>query len=114
MDAVEVLALLRPTRRDHLTLDDLATGFKLVAEMIRTRTQRLPSATVSFLGARSNTLCDNAGHEPSFESVLKTIYDAGYHGDVYPAPAMWACAPVGVYARYPFPPSLDRMRDGGF
>lgn len=114
MDALEVLALLRPAGRESLTVADLAQGFKIVTEMIRQRDSRQPSASVSFLGARSNALVDERGHEPSFETVLRTMHEAGYEGDVYPSPGMWACAPTAVYARYPFPPSLETMRHGGF
>ncbi len=113
MDAVEVLALLRPANQAKLTLKDLSRGFKIVSEMIRQKTSRLPSASVSFLGARSNALVDSTGNQPSFETVLRIMYEAGYTGDVYPAPAMWASAPTAVYARYPFPPSLESMRHGG-
>lgn len=114
MDAVEVLALLRPANRDALTLEDLSLGFQIVTQMVRMRSQRLPSASVSFLGARSNALANPSGGEPSFETVLRTMYDAGYTGDIYPAPHMWDSAPTAVYARYPFPPSLETMRHGGF
>lgn len=113
MDAVEVLALLRPAGREQMALSDLSLGFKIVSEMIRQKTSRLPSATVSFLGSRSNPLVDSTGKLPSFETVLRIMYEAGYTGDVYPAPAMWASAPTAVYARYPFPPSLESMRHGG-
>lgn len=113
MDTVEVLALLRPANRDHMTLTDLSIGFKIVSEMIRSRTSRLPSASVSFLGARSNALVDSNGNEPSFETVLRIMHQSGYNGDIYPAPAMWAAAPTAVYARYPFPPSVESMRHGG-
>jgi hypothetical protein len=114
MDAVEVLAILRPTAQEQLTLDDLAAAFNVIAEMIRRDSDRLPSASVSFLGARSNRLTDSRGREPSLESVLRVMHEAGYSGDVYPAPAMWAAAPTAVYARYPFPQSVDEMRNGGF
>ena len=114
MDMVEVLGFLRPTDQEHLTLKDLSTGFRIVHEMLDRRTERLPSASVSFLGARSNALRDDRDEEPSFETVLRTMNDAGYHGDVYPAPSMWESAPTAVFARYPFPESLTRMRDGGF
>lgn len=113
MDAVEVLALLRPKGQDHLTLADLSEGFTIVAEMIRRRTERLPVASVSFLGARANKLVDDDGHEPSFETVLGTMHDAGFVGDVYPAPGMWRVAPTAVFARYPFPTAIDTMREGG-
>jgi hypothetical protein len=114
MDAVEVLALLRPGQRDHFTMDDMADGFRIVSEMVRRKTERLPVASVSFLGGRANRLLDKDGEEPSFEAVLRTMHDAGFAGDVYPAPWMWNCAPTAVYARYPFPSSLDAMRAGGF
>ena len=117
MDAVEVLALLRPVNHDHLTLDDLSEGFGIVCEMIRRRTSRLPSASVSFLGGRANRLVDPedpAGGEPSFEAVLRSMYDSGYTGDVYPAPWMWESYPTALYARYPFPKSLEAIQQGGF
>ena len=115
MDAVEVLALLRPASHEHLTLDDLSEGFGVVTEMIRRRTSRLPTASVSFLGARSNRLVDaESGHEPSFEAVLRAMYEAGYTGDVYPAPWMWESYPTALYARYPFPQSLEAIQRGGF
>ena len=115
MDAVEVLALLRPAGHDHLTLDDLTEGFGIVCEMIRRNTNRLPTASVSFLGARSNLLVDKpGGHEPSFEAVLRAMHEAGYSGDVYPAPWMWESYPTALYARYPFPQSLEDIQRGGF
>jgi len=114
MDSVEVLALLRPAEQEHLHLNDLADGFRIVTEMIRSRTQRMPSAAVSFLGARSNALRDANEGEPSLETVLRVMHESGYVGDVYPAPGMWEVAPTGVYARYPFPPSVETMREGGF
>ena len=82
--------------------------------MVESRYDRLPVASVSFLGAKSNRLVDAAGKEPSFETVLKTIYDAGYRGDVFPSLAMWELAPTGVFASYPFPKALKVMREGGF
>ena len=48
------------------------------------------------------------------KSVLRTMHDAGYRGDVYPALGMWELAPTGVFASYPFPESLNVMRSGGF
>jgi hypothetical protein len=114
MDLVEVLALLRPPGRDHFTIDDLRRGFRKVAQMVESRYDRLPVASVSFLGAKSNRLLGSDGHEPSFEAVLKTMYESGYRGDVYPSIAMWEMAPTGVFASYPFPPSLKVMRAGGF
>ncbi len=114
MDDVKVFALLRPLNRDAYTLDDLRTGFIKVAEMTETRWDRMPCASVSFLGAKSNRLVDKDGNEPSFESVLTTMYDAGYRGDVYPSVRMWELAPTGVFATYPFPESLKVMRSGGY
>ena len=114
LDAVEVLALLRPPDQDALTLHDLARGFSKVAQMLEGRHDRLPTASVSFLGAKSNRLVDENGREPSFESVLRTMFEAGYHGDVYPSLGMWELAPTGVFASYPFPGSIDDMRRGGF
>lgn len=115
LDSLEVFALLRPVGRDHFTLNDLARGFKQVAQMVEGRRARLPVASVSFLGARSNRLLDPAtGEEPSFEAVLRTMHRAGFRGDVYPPPHLWHAGNVGVFPTYPFPSTLDRMRDGGF
>lgn len=114
MDRVEVLAMLRPSGHDNLTLDDLSEGFKIVSAMLQNRADRLPSASVCFLGARANRLVDARGQEPSFETVLSAMYDAGYRGDVYPAPWMWETQTAGVFPRYPFPESLTQMREGGF
>ncbi|NJO55498.1 MAG: hypothetical protein HC834_03120 [Rhodospirillales bacterium] len=108
MDAIEVLALLRPTEAPSLRLEDVALGFKIVAEMIRRKTSRLPVASVSFLGGRANRLVDAQGNEPTFETVLRTMYEVGFSGDVYPAPWMWGASSTGVYARYPFPESSSR------
>lgn len=122
LDAVTVLALLRPPGRECFTLDDLSKGFRKVAQMIERRFDRLPCASVSFLGAKSNRLvmpgaaapASPPEEEPSFESVLRTMFEAGYRGDVYPSLGMWECAPTGAFANYPFPKSLDVMRSGGF
>jgi hypothetical protein len=114
MDSVEVLALLRPSEHDRLSLEDLSLGFRMVAAMMHRRPQRYPSASVCFLGAQANKLADPQGSEPSFETVLRTMHDSGYRGDVYPATWMWESAPTAVFARYPFPESVDRMREGGF
>lgn len=115
LEALEILALLRPHGRDHFTLADLARGFRQVAVMLDGRRNRLPVASVSFLGAHSNRLIDpKTGGEPSFETVLRTMFEAGYRGDVYPSPMMWAQGHVGVYAGFPFPPSIEKMRSGGF
>jgi len=115
MDSLEVLALLRGKDEPNLTVQGLTDGFKIVAEMIRRKPEsRLPSAAVSFLGARANALVDAEGHEPTFETVLRTMHEAGYAGDVYPPPHMWDMAPTAVYSRYPFPASIDNMREGGY
>lgn len=114
MDAIEVLALLRPPARDHFTLRDLESGFRVVSEMLAGRSDRWPCASVSFLGAKGNVLRDAKGREPSFETVLRIMWEAGYRGDVYPSWGMWELAPTGLFASYPFPESLDRMRTGGY
>jgi len=114
LDAVEVLALLRPKGADRFTLDNLSQGFRIVSEMLEGRFDRMPTASVSFLGAKSNRLVGPDGKEPSLESVLRTMFDAGFRGDVYPPVRTWELAPTGVFATYPFPESLNRMRAGGF
>lgn len=113
LDSVLILALLRPKGRDHFTLQDLSRGFATACKMLQGRRDRMPAASVSFLGARSNRLVDESGNEPSFETVLRTMHSAGYRGDVYPSPAMWSMGQTGVFATYPFPVSLDTMREGG-
>lgn len=112
LDSVLILALLRPRGREYFTLDDLTRGFVTCVKMLHDRRERLPVATVSFLNARANKLVGHAGGEPSFEAVLKTMYHAGYRGDVYPAPGMWRLGHVGVFPSYPFPEGLERMRAG--
>ncbi len=114
MDRVMVLGLLRPSEDEHLTLTHLTSGFSMISAMLSARPDRLPVASVSFLGARANKLTDGQGREPSFESVLRVMYDAGYRGDVYPSLAMWASSPAGVFPRYPFPESFKQMREGGY
>jgi hypothetical protein len=114
LDQILILGLLRPKSRDHFTVEDLSRGFRTVAKMIEGRRDRLPVATVSFLGAKSNRLVGEGEQEPTFETVLRTMFDAGYRGDVYPSLSMWQCAPTGVFASYPFPESLKVMRSGGF
>ncbi|MEX0778076.1 MAG: hypothetical protein WD042_20420 [Phycisphaeraceae bacterium] len=114
LDTVEVLGLLRPSSREELSLEDLAVGFGIVAQMISRKPQRRPSASVSFLGAQVNRLVNEHGAEPSFETVLRTMHTAGYEGDVYPAVGMWRLTNTGVFGRYPFPASLESMRQGGF
>ncbi|NNF43056.1 MAG: hypothetical protein HKO59_02450 [Phycisphaerales bacterium] len=113
LDSLLILAILRPKGRDHFTLDDLRRGFGTVTKMLANRRERTPVASVSFLGAKSNRLVGPDGREPPFETVLRTMHDAGYRGDVYPSLAMWELAPTGVFASYPFPESLDVMRTGG-
>jgi hypothetical protein len=112
MDLVEVLAIRRPSRK-HLTVQDLAAAFRIVSEMVSRKPGRVPSASVSFLGARANSLVGPDGKEPSFESVLRAMYEGGYSGDVYPAPAMWHMARIALFPRYPFPESLETLRRGG-
>ena len=116
LDRLLIFALLRPHGRDHFTIDDLARGFATVTKMLRGRRERWPTASVSFLGAKSNRLVGppGAGGEPTFESVLRIMFEAGYRGDVDPSLKMWELAPTGVFASYPFPESLDDMRSGGF
>ena len=114
MDEVNVLALLRPLNRSAFTLDDIRVGYSKVADMVERRWDRMPCASVCFLGAKSNRLLDENGNEPSFETVLRTVYESGYRGDMYPSLGMWEIAPTGVFATYPFPDSLKVMRSGGF
>lgn len=125
LDSVIILALLRPRGRDHFTTEDLQRGFATVTKMIQDRRERLPIASVSFLNARANRLLEGsggagvppaAGHgsgrEPSFETVLRTMYQSGFRGDVYPSPASWKVGNVGVFPHYPFPAGVTRMREG--
>jgi len=112
LDSMLILAILRPRGQDHFTLDDMERGFRTVSKMLNHRHERVPAASVSFLGARSNKLVDEHGDEPSFEQILRMMYTAGWRGDVYPALSMWESAPTGVFATYPFPDSIDRMREG--
>lgn len=112
LDSLLILGLLRPHGRDHFTLADLARGFKTAAKMLQDRRERLPVATVSFLNARANRLVGPDGAEPSFEAVLRTMFDAGFRGDVYPSPVAWRFAHVGVFPNYPYPEGVERMRGG--
>jgi hypothetical protein len=114
MDRVKVLGILRPKDRPNLTLEDLAAGFRKVSAMLNCRPDRLPVASVCFLGARANKLMGANGHEPSFEAVLRVMYEGGYRGDVYPAQWMWESSAAGVYPRYPFPEGFKQMCEGGF
>jgi hypothetical protein len=113
MDLVEVLAVLRPAHR-NLTIEDLRHAFKIVSDMIARKPGRIPSASVSFLGAHANKLVGTDGREPSFETVLRAMHEGGYSGDVYPSPQMWQLAKIGLFPRYPFPDTLDELRRGGF
>jgi hypothetical protein len=115
LDSILILAILRPKGRDWFTLEDMSRGFKTINRMLAGRKERLPVASVSFLGARSNRLYEdvNAKRPPSFETVLRTMYEAGYRGDVFPAPQMWNLGQVGVFPSYPFPEGLKTMREGG-
>ncbi len=113
LDRLLILGILRPQGRDHFTLNDLSRAFRTVAKMLAGRRERLPVASVSFLGAKSNRLVGPDGEEPSFESVLRRMFESGYRGDVYPSISMWELAPTAVFATYPFPESLDVMRTGG-
>ncbi len=112
LDSLLILAILRPKGRDHFTLDDLSRGFSTVVKMLRGRRERLPVASVSFLNARANRLIGPDEREPSFETVLRTMYQAGFRGDIYPAPTMWRSGQVGVFPYYPFPEGLEQMRAG--
>jgi hypothetical protein len=114
LDKLLILAILRPAGRDHFTLEDMRRGFATANRMLSDRRDRWPSASVSFLGAKSNRLLDEDGQEPTLESVLRVMFDAGYRGDVFPPLSTWQCAPTGVFATYPFPASLAVMRSGGF
>lgn len=113
LDDLLILAILRPKGRDHFTLEDLSRGFRTVSKMLDGRRDRLPVASVSFLGAKSNRLVGPDGTEPPFESVLRAMYEAGFRGDVFPSLPMWNVSPTGSFASYPFPSSLDQMREGG-
>ena len=115
LDSLLILAILRPKGREWFTLEDISRGFKTITKMLAGRKERLPVASVSFLGARSNRLIDDAGNKrsPSFETVLRTMYEAGYRGDVYPSPHMWNIGQVGVFPSFPFPEGIATMREGG-
>lgn len=112
LDSVLILAILRPMGRDHFTLEDLSKGFTTVTKMLKDRDERRPVASVSFQNARANRLQAPDGREPSFETVLRTMFQAGFRGDVYPSPVSWRFGDVGVFPSYPFPAGLERMRAG--
>ena len=114
MDSVEVLVLLRPTGHEYPALDDLLDGFTIVSEMVRRKTRRMPSAPGSFLGAHTNAPVDENGQDQPSKLCYEPSNRGGYTGDVYPATLMWESAPTSVYARYPFPASIETMRHGGF
>ena len=82
-----------------------------VVKMLDHRGDRQPVASVSFLNAKANKLLGPDGREPTFETVLRTMYEAGFRGDVYTSPAAWSTH-VGVFPSYPFPEGLERMRAG--
>jgi hypothetical protein len=96
LDSLLILAILRPRGRDHFTIADLS---------------RQPVASVSFLNAKANRLVGTDGREPSFETVLRTMFESGFRGDVYTSPAMWQ-SDAGVFPSYPFPAGLEEMRKG--
>jgi hypothetical protein len=112
LDSLLILALLRPKGRDHFTMEDISRGFKTINKMLQDRRERLPVCSVSFLYARANRLLAQDGQEPTFETVLRTMYQADFRGDVYPSPTMWRFGHVGVFPSYPFPAGLERMRAG--
>lgn len=112
LDSLLILGILRPKGRDHLTLHDLSRGFRTVSKMLRDRRERGPVASVSFLNAKANRLVNSDGREPSFETVLRVMYENGFRGDVYTHPEMWKFGHVGVFPSYPFPEGLERMRAG--
>jgi len=112
LDRLLILALLRPADRDHFTLEDLFRGFRTVSRMLEGRRERHPVCSVSFLGAKSNRLLDHQGREPSLEAVLQAMHQAGFAGDVYPPVSLWDVPGTAVFATYPFPEGLQRMREG--
>jgi len=112
LDRLLILALLRPADRDHFTLEDIYRGFRTVSRMLEGRKDRQPVCSVSFLGAKSNRLQDAHGHEPSLEAVLDAMHQAGFAGDVYPPITLWDVPHTAVFATYPFPEGLSRMREG--
>lgn len=112
LDSLLILGILRPRGRDHFTIHDMDRAFRTISKMLRGRRERQPVAAVSFLNAKANRLVGRDGKEPSFETVLRTLFDAGFRGDVYPPPDMWRLGNVGVYPSFPFPAGLERMRGG--
>jgi hypothetical protein len=116
LDSLVIFGVLRPRGRDHFTLKDLSRGFATISKMLQGRADRRPVCSVSFMAARSNRLVVGEGPgaegQPSFETVLRTMYEAGYRGDVYPSPSMWNLGGTGVFTSYPFPEAVERMRGG--
>ncbi|USN98624.1 MAG: hypothetical protein H6810_10700 [Phycisphaeraceae bacterium] len=112
LDSTLVMAILRPRSQDHFTMSDLARGFQTITKMLQGRADRRPVCSVSFLGGNANRLIDADGSEPTFETVLRTMHESGFRGDVYPSPQMWQAGDTGVFASYPFPESVERMRGG--
>lgn len=112
LDSILILGILRPRGRDHFTPEDLSRGFRTVSKMLSDRRERLPAASVSFLNAKANRLLGPDNREPSFESVLRTMFNAGFRGDVFTAPSMWKFGHTGVFPSYPFPEGLEQMRKG--
>jgi len=114
LDSLLILGILRPKGRDYFTLEDLSRGFKTVTRMLADHRERWPAASVSFLNAKANRLVTGSANsgEPSFEAVLRTMFNAGFRGDVYAAPPMWKFGHTGVFPTYPFPAGLEQMRRG--
>ncbi len=112
LDRLLVFGILRPKGRDHFTVHDLERGFRTVTKMLRERRDRLPVASVSFLSAKANKLVGPDNQEPTFETVLSTMFEAGFRGDVFPSMGMWRVGHVGVFPSYPFPEGLAQMRGG--
>ena len=104
LDSILVLALLRPKDRTFFTLSDLGRGFRTATKMLEGRRERLPVASVSFLGAKSNPLFNSEDdqREPSFEAVLRTMYGSGFRGDVYPPQHLWSTGDEVVHPGFPF------------
>ena len=63
LDRLLVLGILRPQGREHFTLEDLERGFNTINKMLMGRRERWPTATVSFLGAKSNRLLGPDGRK---------------------------------------------------
>jgi hypothetical protein len=103
LDQLLILALLRPAGREHFTLEDIFRGFRTISRMVEGRRDRLPIASVSFLGAKSNRLLDHQMQEPAFEAVLQAMNQGGFCGDIYPPVALWDVPKTAVFAQYPFP-----------